>query len=88
MIRTSILEGIDVSALRARLAAMQQAYLDLTTGGKIQVASYTQGDGGRTVTYTQANIADLTQAILAVQSQIDRLTGVCVNRRAPMRPVF
>jgi hypothetical protein len=88
MRRTSILDGLDVSVLQARLAQMQQAYLDLTSGAKVQVASYTQGDGARQVTYTQANIADLTQAILAVQSQIDRLTGVCVNRRAPIRPYF
>lgn len=88
MVRTSILDGIDVSVLQARLANMQLAYLDLTTGKRVQAASYTQGDGGRTVSYTLANIADLTQAILAVQSQIDRLTGQCVNRRKPFRPVF
>lgn len=86
--RTSILDGINVDALRTRLAAMQQAYLDLTTGGKVQVAAYTQGDGSKSVSYTMANIADLTQAILGVQSQIDRLTGVSINRRAPLRPYF
>lgn len=86
--RTSILDGVDVSVLQARLAQMQLAYLDLTSGAKVQVASYTQGDGARQVTYTAANIADLTQAILAVQTQIDRLTGVCVNRRAPIVPYF
>lgn len=88
MQRTSILDGIDVSVLQARLANMQQAYLDLTTGKRVQTASYAQGDGGRTVSYSLANIEQLTQAILSVQSQIDRLTGVCVNRRAPLRPVF
>lgn len=86
--RTSILDGVSATTLQTRLAAMQQAYLDLTTGGKVQAASYSQGDGGRTVTYTMANIADLTQAILAVQTQIDRLQGVIVNRRAPLRPYF
>lgn len=88
MYRTSILDGVDVTALRARLAAMQQAYLDLTSGNKVQVASYTQGDGAKQITYTQANIADLTQAILAVQTQIDRLSGLCINRRRPLRPIF
>jgi hypothetical protein len=88
MDRTSILDGVSVDQLRVRLAAMQQVYLDLTTGSKVQAASYTQGDGARTVTYSMTNIADLTQAILAVQSQIDSLTGACTNRRAPMRPVF
>jgi hypothetical protein len=86
--RTSILDGIDITSLQTRLAAMQQAYLDLTSGAKVQVASYTQGDGSRTVTYTQANIADLTQAILAVQTQIDRFNCQTVNRRKPMTPYF
>ncbi len=86
--RTSILDGVSVATLQTRLAAMQLAYLDLTTGGKLQVASYAQGDGSKSVTYTQANIADLTQAILAVQTQIDRLSGITRNRRAPLRPFF
>lgn len=87
--RTSILDGIDVGVLQLRLAALQQAYLDLMAGAKVVTASYTQGDGARAVTYTQANIADLTQAILGVQTQIDQLTGAqCINRRAPLRPFF
>lgn len=86
--RTSILDGIDVATLQSRLSALQQAYLDLTTGGKLESAAYTQGDGSRSVTYTKANIADLTQAILAVQTQIDGLTGQRINRRAPLRPFF
>jgi len=86
--RTSILDGIDISTLQLRLKNMQEAYLDLTTGGKLEVASYGQGDGSKSVTYTRANIAALTQAIISVQTQIDRLTGQCVNRRAPMRPFF
>ncbi|MGJ7611143.1 MULTISPECIES: gpW family head-tail joining protein [unclassified Variovorax] len=86
--RTSILDGISLEALQAQLAALQKAYLDLMAGGKVATASYTQGDGARSVTYTQANIGDLTQAILAVQTQIDGLTGQCINRRAPLRPYF
>lgn len=88
MSRTSILDGLDVSVLQARLTALQLALLDLQAGAKVVTASYAQGDGSRSVTYTAANIADLTQAILSVQSQIDRLTGVCINRRAPLRPLF
>lgn len=86
--RTSILDGISLADLQARLVALQQAYLDLMAGGKVVTASYTQGDGARSVTYSQANIGDLTQAILAVQTQIDGLTGQCINRRAPLRPYF
>lgn len=86
--RTSILDGISLPDLQSRLAALQQIYLELVGGGKVASASYTQGDGARSITYTQANIGELTQAILALQTQIDRLTGVCLNRRPPMRPVF
>ena len=86
--RTSILDGISVEVLQSRLAALQQAYLDLTSGGKVQSASYTQGDGAKSVTYTVANIGDLTAAILALQNQIDNLNGTRVNRRKPMTPVW
>lgn len=84
----SILDGLDVTVLQARLTAMQTAYLDLTSGGKVSVASYSQGTGSRTVTYTQANIADLTQAILGVQRQIAILSGERPAARAPMVPYF
>lgn len=86
--RTSILDGIDVNALRLRLATMQQDYLDLQAGRKVESASYAQSDGSRAITYTAANIADLTQAILTVQTQIDRLSGQFKGRRAPLRPFF
>lgn len=86
--RTSILDGVDITTLQARLASLQQAYLDLTSGGKLETAAYAQGDGTRSVTYTRANIAQLTQTILTVQKQIDLLNGVCVNRRPPLLPIF
>lgn len=86
--RTSILDGISVDALRQQLAVMQKAYLDVSAGGKIEVASYTQGDGSKSITYTRANIEQLTQAILAVQTQIDQLSGLRINRRAPIVPRF
>jgi len=87
-VRHSILDGLDVGALQLRLTAMQQAYVDLTSGAKVQVASYSQGDGSRSVSYTLANIADLTAAILGLQTQIDYLNGVRRNRRAPLTPVW
>jgi hypothetical protein len=86
--RPSILDGIDVATLQQRLAAMQQAYLDLVSGGKLEVASYSQADGSRTVTYTRANLGDLVAAITAVQTQIDILSGLRSARRAPMRPIY
>jgi hypothetical protein len=88
MSRASILDGMSVDVLQAKLSVMQQAYLDLSTGAKGESYSYTQGDGSKSVTYTRANISQLTRAILAVQIQIDRLTGQCVNRVGPLRPYF
>lgn len=79
----SILDGLDETTLRARLTALQTAYLDLVGGAKIVTASYTQGDGSRTVSYSQANIGALTQAILAIQKQLGMPSG-----RVPIRPLW
>lgn len=65
-----ILAGMQTSALRTALTNAQQAYIDLTTGAKGESYSYTQGDGSRTVTYTTANIADLTALIQTLQAQL------------------
>lgn len=86
--RTSILDGINTATLQAQLARMQQDYLDLLSGRKVESASYAQSDGSRAITYTKANIADLTAAILTVQTQIDRANGLRMGRRAPVRPFF
>jgi hypothetical protein len=86
--RTSILDGLDLSYLQSQLVAMQQAYIQLMSGAKVAMASYAQADGSRSVTYTQVDKEGLVQAILDVQTQIDNLTGVCNNRRAPLIPNF
>lgn len=86
--RTSILDGLSLPVLEARLLSLQTAALELQAGAKLAQATYTQGDGTKSVTYTQANVADLTQAILTVQRQIDLLNGMRINRRAPLRPLF
>lgn len=83
-----VLDGVSPAVLQARLSALQLAYLDLTVGGKVETAAYSQGDGAKSVTYTKAHIADLTAAIMALQSQIASLTGGTAGRRRPMRPFF
>lgn len=88
MTRTSIFDGINVDTLKTNLAAMQQAYLELSSGAKGEVYTYAQGDGNKSVTYTRANLADLAHAIIAVQTQIDLLSGQYTNRRRPLRPFF
>lgn len=86
--RTSIFDGIGIAALQARLAEMQQAYLDLMAGNRGESYTYSQGDGSKSVTYTRANIGDLAQAIITLQTRIDQLTGLTINRRRPLRPFF
>lgn len=68
--RVSLLGGRANAQLQADLAAAQQAYIDLSTGSKGSAYSYTQGDGARAVTYTQANIADLSALIMALQAAL------------------
>lgn len=84
----SLLEGLSVDLLRARLTALQLVLLDLQSGKQVATASYTQGDGSQTVSYRAANIGDLTAAILALQQQIDALSGVSTKRRAPLTPYW
>jgi hypothetical protein len=67
---TSIFAGMSNAALQTALANAQQAYLDLSIGGKVQVAAYTQGDGSKSVTYTQANIGALVALIKQLQAQL------------------
>lgn len=65
--RVTLLSGRPRTQLQADLDAAQQAYVDLSTGAKGASYSYTQGDGARAVTYTQANVADLAALIISLQ---------------------
>lgn len=66
----SVLAGMDTTVLQTRLAQLQQAYLDLSSGTKGETFSYTQGDGAKSVTYSRANIGQLTIAIRQIQAQL------------------
>ncbi len=78
---TSLLAGRSTAQLRADLAAAQQAYLDLSTGAKGESFSYTQGDGSKSVTYTRANLAQLSALIQMLQQQL----GIVTVARRPVR---
>lgn len=81
---TGLLAGMDDSVLRARLQQMQLDYLDLSSGRKVMSASYTQGDGAKSVTYTRATIGELAMAIRMAQQQL----GIIPRARRAIRPVF
>lgn len=80
----SLLAGMDQSVLRQQLAMMQQDYLDLSAGRKVQSAAYAQGDGSKNVTYTQANVGQLAMAIRQLQAQL----GIITSPRGALRPRF
>lgn len=79
--RTSIFAGMARPQLERALASAQQAYIELTTGGKVQVAAFTQGDGSKSVTYTAASLPNLVALIKELQVQL----GIVHHGRRPMR---
>lgn len=80
----TILAGMDTAVLTANLAKLQQIYLDLSSGQKGESFSYAQGDGSKAVTYSRANISQLTMAIRQLQAQL----GVIEAPRRAMRVYF
>lgn len=85
MPRTTILTGRSTAQLQQDLADAQQAYIDLTTGNKGETFSYTQGSGGgKSVTYTRANIGALVQLIQQLQAAL----GMVRHPRRPLGFVF
>ncbi|SIT43679.1 conserved hypothetical protein [Paraburkholderia piptadeniae] len=78
--------GMSDAQLQAALASAQQAYLDLRTGQQAVTVAYTQGDGSRSVTFQQTNIANLRMLIAELQQALN--PGVCINKRRYITPVF
>ncbi len=75
--------GVPDETLRAWLAGCQQAIQDLTVGGKVSTAAYTQGDGSKSVTYLRTDLPSLR----ARAQMIAQALGLA-PRRAPLRPYF
>jgi hypothetical protein len=82
-VRPPELIGVSDETLQVWLTAAQTAIQDLTTGGKIQTAAYTQGNGSKSVTYTRADLPALYRRVQALASALG-----LVDRRRPMRPYF
>lgn len=84
----SIWDSIDVATLQTRVNAMLLALADLDSGAKVASASYAQGDGNRSVSYTAADSNRLRGTIREMQASIAARTGVACGGRAPMKPYF
>lgn len=77
----SVLTGMTVPQLQQALASAQAAYLALSTGSKAESLSYAQGDGSKSITFTRANVAQLTVLI----SQLQQALGLVPRARRPIR---
>ena len=74
----SIFTGMTTDQLQAALTSAQAAYIALAGGSKAESLSYTQGAGGKTVTFTRANIGNLSMLIRQLQIAL----GLAPRRRA------
>lgn len=75
----STLSGIPPERLRDMLTQAQEAKFDIMMGKRGVSFSYTQGDGTRSVTYQQADIAQLNELIAEIQ------TALGIGRRRAIR---
>jgi hypothetical protein len=66
----AITDGMSTADMQSRLAALQAAYFDLSSGGKIVTAMYNQGDGTKSVTYQQSDIAQIMRSIQMLQKAL------------------
>ncbi|WP_419692232.1 gpW family head-tail joining protein [Burkholderia gladioli] len=63
----AITDGMSAADMQSRLAALQTAYFNLSAGAKIVTASYAQGDGTKSVTYQQTDLAQILRSIEMLQ---------------------
>lgn len=82
------LDGISLADLQSQLSATQTALLQLGSGQKVVTVSYAQGNGSKSVTYSQASMANIRATIMELQAAIDRLQGGSGRVRRPTRPFF
>ncbi|MBB5414097.1 gpW family head-tail joining protein [Paraburkholderia atlantica] len=66
----AITDGMSPADMQSRLAALQAAYFDLQAGAKVVTASYSQGDGAKSVTYQQTDKMDIYRTILMLQKAL------------------
>lgn len=70
MLNAGLLSGMTNEQLKALLVKAQNAYIELQLGNKGVTFSYTQGDGTRSITYSQTSSAELSALILTIQCQL------------------
>ena len=77
----AITDGMSTADMQARLSALQAAYFDLISGAKVVTASYAQGDGNKSVTYQQTDIAHIIKSIQMLQKSLGLISHYPRARR-------
>lgn len=77
------LVGLTTQQMQAMLTAVQTAIQELTVGGKAYAVAYAQGDGSKSVTYSQADLGALRMRARMLAAALG-----LVNKRRAIRPVF
>lgn len=80
----SIFAGMTTVQKQQALANAQQAYFDLSSGVKVASASYSQGDGSKSVSYTKADLPNLVALIKQLQADL----GLTPRPRRATRFIF
>lgn len=80
----SPLAGIPNTILRKNLVELQTVLMEFAAGGRVVKASYTQGDGVKTVEFQQTNIAQIQGMIKLIQMQL----GLIHRARRPINFVY
>ena len=78
------LAGMTQPQLAELLASLITARSQIGSGGKVVSASYTQGNGSKSVSFNITSRAQLEQDI----SMVQRALGMPGMNRRPLRPVF
>lgn len=82
---SSSLSVIPIATVQQWLVAAVAAEQELTIGSRVSTASYSQGDGSRSVTYSTADLPRLKARI----AELSAFLGVGrPGRRGPIRPIF
>jgi hypothetical protein len=79
-----VLQGVPTATLQQWYNSALNAYAQLMDGSKVVTATYAQGDGSRSVTYTVQSRVNLQDWIM----QLQRALGIPYSSRRPLRPYY
>lgn len=76
--------GVPQATLAQWFASLQSAMFQLSSGARVAVASYGQGDGSRSVTFSSLDVGMLQTKL----DELARALGYPVASRRPFKPYF